>query len=270
VSGWSQADIARAEELRAALGISETAGVAEPFRGGFLCWDAPGSWANCAYAVGLEGEARPGDVERLVAFYADRGSPARIEIPPTIHESWVRDLAHAGFRVRRFENVFARELVAGEVYPAAAPPGLEIRRVDPADPVEVARYARIVASGFAGPEGATADEIALNERIARHPAVVAAVAWLDGEAVGAGTADVAPAGEPRVGGLFALTVLPPWRRRGIQQALVAWRLGALRDRGCAVATISSLPGVATERNARRQGFSLAYTKVQLERPRGQG
>jgi hypothetical protein len=37
-------------------------------------------------------------------------------------------------------------------------------------------------------------------------------------------------------------------------------------RGCILATISSRPGIPTERNALRLGFTMAYTKVILVRP----
>ena len=89
--------------------------------------------------------------------------------------------------------------------------------------------------------------------------MVSRLAEADGEIIGAGKADVTEV----VGGLFGLSVLPAWRRRGVQQALIVARLEALRERGCRWATISSEPGVATERNARRMGFELAYTKVDL-------
>ena len=52
-----------------------------------------------------------------------------------------------------------------------------------------------------------------------------------------------------------------FRRRGIQQALMAARLQACADAGCRIACIHSDPAVATARNARRLGFALAYTTV---------
>ncbi len=71
---------------------------------------------------------------------------------------------------------------------------------------------------------------------------------------------------PKAAALFALAVLPAYRRRGVQQALIAARLRAAAEAGATVVTISALPGVATERNARRMGFQVAYTKVVLVRP----
>ena len=66
--------------------------------------------------------------------------------------------------------------------------------------------------------------------------------------------------------LKRLYVRPAFRGRGIQQALIAVRLGRARERGCTIACIHSRPGIPTERNAARLGFALAYHKVVLVRP----
>lgn len=66
-----------------------------------------------------------------------------------------------------------------------------------------------------------------------------------------------------VGCFFGVSELPEFRRRGIQQALIAARLQACVDAGCELACIHSSPGIGTERNAARMGFALAYTKVTL-------
>jgi GNAT superfamily N-acetyltransferase len=61
-------------------------------------------------------------------------------------------------------------------------------------------------------------------------------------------------------------VLPEFRRRGIQQALIAARLNYAAARGARLATIGSKPGAGTERNVRRMGFATAYTKPVMVRP----
>ena len=65
---------------------------------------------------------------------------------------------------------------------------------------------------------------------------------------------------------FGLRVLPEFRRRGIQQALIAARLNYAAARGARLATIGSRPGAGTERNVRRMGFATAYTKPVMVRP----
>ena len=55
----------------------------------------------------------------------------------------------------------------------------------------------------------------------------------------------------------------------VQAALIARRLEHARDQGCELVTIGSRPGIATERNAARLGFYVAYTKVIMAMP-GEG
>ena len=69
--------------------------------------------------------------------------------------------------------------------------------------------------------------------------------------------------------LFGTSVLPAFRRRGIQTALIAARLERARQRDCTFATIHSRPGIPTERNAKRMGFALVYTKAIMTMP-GEG
>ncbi|MEZ4240762.1 MAG: GNAT family N-acetyltransferase [Myxococcota bacterium] len=258
---WDQAAVARAEERRCARGTAEVSARAEPLAGGWLCWDSPSSPTNAAVGVGLEGPPEPGDVDRIVAFYEQLEAPARIELPPTVDRAWLRALGAAGFALDRCENVFARELQTLPARPA--PEGVELRPVRVDDDADVRRFAAVVGSGFCGPEGPSEDQLRFDERVARHPRTVALVALADGEVVAAGAAEAAAP----VGGLFSLSVLPAWRRKGLQQALIAARLEALRERGCELATISCEPGVATERNAQRLGFALAYVRLSLVRGR---
>ena len=94
---------------------------------------------------------------------------------------------------------------------------------------------------------------------------ISVIARVGGRAAGAGSMEVSGP----CAGIFGASVLPEFRRRGIQQALLAERLNIAAERGAVVACIGSKPGIGTERNVRRMGFQLAYTKVHLVRP-GEG
>ena len=122
-------------------------------------------------------------------------------------------------------------------------------------------------SGFL-PEGAPLPEVdlALFRRGAMLPMFDGLVARVGGEVVGGAGSDSSHG----ITSLFGTSVLPAYRRRGIQQALIQARLLHGRGRGCPLATIQSRPGSATERNAARLGFHVAYTRLVLCRPAGAG
>jgi GNAT superfamily N-acetyltransferase len=275
-------EIARREEGRCALGVSEVAHATLPILGGSAARDAPGTWANTAVGLGLDptrvatlvaehgAKGVQAEVDRMIAWYVDEGIEPRVELCPFAEPALVRALAEAGFILRQFEHVFFRELKPGERFETPSPPpaGLELRVVDASDRDAVATFARVVNEGFVRSDPAVVEPtirpeaLALYERCVRHPRTVAIGAWLDGQCVGGGMLE-------RLGdlaGLFALSVLPEHRRRGIQQSVIAARLRMAAESGAVVATIIGPPGMPTERNVRRFGFQVAYTKAIVVRP----
>ena len=55
--------------------------------------------------------------------------------------------------------------------------------------------------------------------------------------------------------------LPQFRRRGLQSALLAERLRYSYAAGCEVAMIAAEAGSESQRNAERNGFRIAYTRI---------
>jgi GNAT superfamily N-acetyltransferase len=129
----------------------------------------------------------------------------------------------------------------------------------PRDSESAAREFTMVAmSGFlAAGQSPSEEDFAIMSRQINHPRSISLVARRGGVAVAACGMEMSSG----VAALFGLSVLPEQRRQGIQQALLAWRLNYASKNGARVATIGSRPGVATERNVRRMGFEVAYTKV---------
>jgi GNAT superfamily N-acetyltransferase len=261
------ADIAALEEARLALSLSEVADDWRPVGGGRACRSSPGAWVNVAANVGLSGPVERSELSAITDWYISIGAEPRFELSPYADPTVVQGLSELGYVIRVFESVFYRELSEGSIAALHAPPdGLEITRLDPEDRALSRRYAEVIVPQFYPPGAApTEADLALVERTIRHPRSVILAAWMDGALVGGGGMETL--GE--VAALYGLAVVPEYRRRGIQQALIAERLKLARHLGAKVATISSRPRVATERNVRRMGFQVAYTKAVVVRP-GEG
>jgi GNAT superfamily N-acetyltransferase len=83
------------------------------------------------------------------------------------------------------------------------------------------------------------------------------------------------AGEPAAGAaltirgglatLFADSTVVRFRRQGFHRELIQARINEALAQGCDLATASTLPGGASQRNYERLGFQVAYTKVTLTR-----
>ncbi len=261
-------EIAKLEEGRQAEALAELADEVLRVGGGVAGRGAKGSWLNNANGMGLSGPVSEDEVVELAKWYESAGIEPRIELCPMADESLIRALESQKFLVRMFENVLYRELVPGEtVRPVMEPldgKRLVIKQVDPASDAEVREYAIVCSSGFL-PPGVTElplEHLEISMRVARHPRTVGMLAMLDGKCVGAGGMGM----HDKVCALFGLSVLPEFRRRGIQQALIAARLNHAAARGARLATIGSKPGAGTERNVRRMGFATAYTKPVMVRP----
>jgi len=271
----------RLEELRLARGMSEVSDRFERIDSGVMAKGPGGSWVNCAVGLGFADPSPASNpaltpsaltpasanacVDRLVDYYATDGIEPRIELSPYDDPALARALADRGFVVRVFENILARPLDPGEsiTTPCPAPPDLRLRAIAPTDAVAIREAATVIVAGFSPPGAAPrAEDIELWERCARHPRTTLIGAYLDGRCVGAGSVEVS--GE--IAALFGLSIDADYRRRGIQQALIAHRLRMAASAGARVATIGARPRVPTERNVRRMGFQVAYTKVILVRP----
>ncbi|WP_437774652.1 GNAT family N-acetyltransferase [Sorangium sp. So ce1097] len=257
----SYAEIARIEERRLALGTAAVVACAEPIAGGWMAFEGEGSWGNFAAGLGLDGPVSSEELDRLVAFYTTRGAEPQIQVCPFAHETLVRGLAERGFVLREFENVLAREIAPDEDLRAlltrGGPDGLEIVRVDPADDAQVRVFIEVSTSGFR-PEGEpiTPALFDVTRRVVAHRGSESYLALVDGEPAGGGCVEISGEGAT----LFGASVLPRFRERGIQHALIVRRLERVRERGCPLVCISASPGIPTERNAMRLGFFMAYSK----------
>ena len=60
------------------------------------------------------------------------------------------------------------------------------------------------------------------------------------------------------------STVPQARGRGAQQSLLAYRLHYAAQQGCSLAQMGALPGSASQRNAQRNGFQIAYTRIKWQ------
>jgi hypothetical protein len=133
--------------------------------------------------------------------------------------------------------------------------GLQVRLVAP---TEEALYATVAAQGWSDyPE-----VMPFIERFAKLSVAVATcfVAERDNQPIAAaalfmheGTALLAGA-----------STIPSGRRQGAQNALLDARLKHAASKGCDLAMMAAAPGSASQRNAERQGFRIAYTRTKWQ------
>jgi GNAT superfamily N-acetyltransferase len=258
--------LARRLEGDSALSLVECAaalGKLEPHRGvavlevggGRAVYGGRDSFFSEATALGLDGPVTTADLDALDEFYRSRSCRARLEVCPLADES-LFSVTQRGYRILEFHTTLVLPLTEETALPeAGGPPGLDVVRLEPAD---FGRWTDVCARGFAaGDDDKAAAARVEFEAITRVARSHFYLALLDGKPVGAG----AWGGRDGLGGLFATSVLPEARGRGVHARLIATRLAAVREAGCDLAAGVALAGSGSQRNFERAGFRPAYSKV---------
>lgn len=258
-------EIAKLEEARIALAISELAGAYLEVGGGFACYGgSPDSWLNLVVGVAMSGAVTEEELDEIVGFYDERGVDPKIEVCPFADLSLPRGMGARGFYLTEFETVLCRPLAGAPRSPLPADVVLE--QIDPGDPTQLETFLSVHLACFAPDGGAKAAAMAeAARRMANHPRTTIWLVRVDGAVAGAGGLETLDT----LATLIAGGILEPFRRRGLQSALIDHRCRVARESGCTLATIGSNPDSSTGRNALRAGFVTAYTKSILTRePQG--
>lgn len=219
-----------------------------PVGGGFAHFRGEAHPLN--QALGLVEPVTEADLAAVEAFL---GAPTVLELSPAADPSLWPLLAGRGYRLQQFQQLWVRSLPSAEG-PVWAP------QVRMAEAAEADLYNRIVCAGFMerndwrdlDPPFKVSFEV---------PEAWGFLAFVDGEAAGGGMLGI-------VEGVALLSgdgVIPRFRGRSLQKALVQARLAFAVARGCELACSSTAPGTASQRSYEATGFHAAYPKVEMAR-----
>ena len=199
-------------------------------------------------ALGLIDPVSEPELEAVESFL---GPPVVLELSPGADPALWPLLARRGYRLHQFQQLWTRPLPGA----AILPPDAAIRV---AAEQEAGLYSKVVSGGFLERDHWEELEppFALGLDV---PEAWGFLAFVGDEPAGGGMLGV-------VDGVALLSgdgVLPRFRGRGLQKALIRARLGFALDRGCDLACASTLPGTASHRAYEACGFRAAYPKVEM-------
>jgi len=205
------------------------------------------------FGLGLFGAATAEDLARVEEFFRERGAPVFHEVSPLADPALLPTLNERGYHPAEFTTVMFRAL------PTAA------RRAEPRDEAVRVRvvggdehelWAQTSARGWAD-SGYGDFMLGLAQVSAKRRGAVSFLAELDGRPVATGALSLCEG----VALLAGASTAPEARGRGAQLALLDARLRHAAEAGCDLAMMCALPGSPSQRNAERQGFRIAYTRV---------
>lgn len=227
----------------------------EPFAGGFAVFAGVGSPMTHAMGIGMQGTVPQQELERMEAFFRDRGSPCLIDLCPMADSSVIAFVQNRPYHVIEFNNVMARKIDPDEMFEPC-------EGVRPIRQGELPYWARVVSEAFSESMPVSESMVDLMSATCKD-----VHCWFAGEPEPIGGAAMAV--QEGVALLTGDATLPSARRQGWQARLIRERLSAAQRLGCRLACTTVLPGSASHRNYERAGFQLVYMRVNVMREFGE-
>ncbi|HUR32872.1 MAG TPA: GNAT family N-acetyltransferase [Vicinamibacterales bacterium] len=228
--------------------------------GAWAMFDGVGSPLTQTFGLGLFDPATADILAALEQFFEVRGAEVFHEVSPLADPSTLMRLNDRAYRPCELTSVLFQPLPA----PGQQSPSGEIT-ARPATAAEHERWAETALAGW-GEVAEVRDFMS-----SFGPTAVGARDAFPFMAVDEGGAPVATgmlsihAGVAVLGGA---STVPASRGRGAQRALLAARLQYAAHSGCDLAMMCAAPGSASQRNAERSGFRIAYTRIKWRRDGG--
>jgi len=224
--------------------------------GAYAMFDGVQSPCTQTFGLGLFDEIGNGHLDRIEAFFAERGAPVFHEVSPMAAPSLISLLNERSDQPIELSSGLFRAIGAGNGGVNA--PGITTRVIKQS---EAELWAKTSAAGWAT-EHESLGEFMFNFGMvsAQCEGAVPYLAELDGEPVSAGILFI----NGDVAMLAGASKIPAGRNRGAQNALLNDRLRFAAEHGCTLAAMATAPGSQSQKNAQRNGFNIAYTRTKWQ------
>ena len=225
------------------------------YNGTHAFFDGNSSIQTQSIGLGMFAPVTAESLRELEGFFEQRASPPQHEVSLFAGVETAALLTERGYRPIDVTNVLVQPLHA----PAElAMPGLRVRVCGPDDGP---RWLETMALGWS-------DDPVINpiiHSLARislmNPLMTHFLVERDGIAIAAAALAI----HDGVAMLAGASTVPWARRLGAQNVVLGARLAEAVRRGCDLAMIVVPPGGASQRNAERRGFRIAYSRTKWQR-----
>lgn len=222
--------------------------------GAYAMFDGVGSPLTQTFGLGIFEDATDEHLDEIEEFFTSRGADTFHEVSPLADQSILGLLSARGYRPVELTAVMFRP-VGDE---AQRHPSIRTRIIDESD---ADLWAETAAAGWATEfEGLAEFMLAFGKIAARTSYGYPFLAELDGRPVAAGGLNIFD----DICLLAGASTIPEARNRGAQGALLAARLAFAASRNCTLAMMCAAPGSQSQKNAQRNGFSIAYTRTKWQ------
>ena len=249
---------ANAEFVEARAQASPQVGATwEEIAGTFAMFDGPGSPLTQTFCFGLFQEISNADAEQIEQFFRSRDAPVFHEVCPLAEPTTIQLLNERGYRPLELSNVLFRPIDPKTEFAGTPNRAITVRRIKRG---EHQLWAKTASRGWSEFREAAEFMSELADVTATRKSGLCFLAELDGEAIATGALTI----HNGVALLAGASTVPEQRKLGAQLALLEGRIRYAVEQGCDLAMMVALPGSASQRNAERQGFRIAYTRTKWQ------
>jgi predicted N-acetyltransferase YhbS len=226
----------------------------------YAMFDGPGSPLTQTFGLGMFEPITAERMDELEQFFQQRGAGVFHEVCPLADQSAFVQLNERGYHPMEFSNVLYRPISTDLRLEASRNKAIEVRvaRDD-----EIDLWAQTAFEGWSE-FAEVADFLRDLGQVTARSKSLSFLAELDGKPVATGALSIAQ----DVALLAGASTIPSARRQGAQLALLEERLRHAATQGCTIAMMVAQPGSASQRNAERHGFRVAYTRTKWQLEQG--
>jgi GNAT superfamily N-acetyltransferase len=222
--------------------------------GAYAMFDGIGSPLTQTFGLGVFDPVTRSDMEKLEGFFQRRGAHVHHEVSPLAGASLLTLLNERGYHPIELTSVMYLPVGRG-VQPASTRNEKVRSRLIRGGEEEL--WAQTAARGWSELVEFADIILELSSITAKRAGGCSFLAELDGRPIATGAMFI----HDGVALLAGASTIPEGRRQGAQLALLESRLRYAEEQGCDLAMMCALPGSASQRNAERQGFRIAYTRI---------
>lgn len=240
-------------EARARVSPESSAGWIE-VAGAYAMFDTVTSPVTQTFGLGLFETITSAEMETIEEFFRQRGAAVFHEVSPLADPTLLTLLNERGYQPIEFTSVMFRHIRRDAHFSELRNERIQTRLVEAP---EHELWAQTSAKGWSE-FTEYADLMLEMARVgAKRPGGLSFLAELDGRAIATGAMSICDG----VALLAGASTIPEARKQGAQLALLDSRLRYAAEHNCDIAMMCALPGSASQRNAERQGFRIAYTRI---------
>ncbi len=222
--------------------------------GAYAMFDTPSSPLTQTFGLGVFDKVTSAELERIEKFFAEHDAPVFHEISPLADPALPALLIERGYQPFEFTSVMYRPIRQDFLLASSRNEKIKVRLVQKQ---ERELCAKLTAKGWSEHPELTNFLLEIGQISAESAGALSFFAESEGQPIATGVLWLWD-GIALLGG--ACTI-PEARKQGAQQALLESRLRYGAEHGSDLAMMCAAPGSASQRNAERHGFRIAYTRI---------